>query len=155
MRLRILRYAFVGGLAALVQLVVFAALMVVSDTGARLEGVWLERIVVPLLGELVVFELVFFLVALEAAIIANFLGQREFTFPDRKDRVLSRFVSFQAIMLLGVVLQTSVYTFLRNTIFVEDTLVSTLAGTVLAIALAFAVNFTLHVLVTFRRRGFR
>ena len=131
---RILSYLFFGGLAAMVNLVIF--------------GLVLYRFHFPSVSTQV-HNIFAFTIAAECSIIASFLPNDRFTFislPGAKRPWLQRCLRFHATCIVGTLL-----TFLLEFAFFSLVHTPELLAEALAIAIVLIYNFTFHHLFTYRR----
>jgi putative flippase GtrA len=132
---RILSYLLFGGLAAVVNLVVF--------------GLVLYRFHFPLSGSTQVHNIFAFTIAAECSIMANFLPNDRFTFsslPGAKRPWLQRCLRFHATCIVGTLL-----TFLLEFAFFSFVHAPQLLAEAMAIVIVLIYNFTFHHLFTYRR----
>lgn len=132
---RILSYLLFGGLAAVVNLVIF--------------GLVLYRLHFPIRVSTPVHNILAFTIAAECSIMANFLPNDRFTFislPGAKRPWVQRCLRFHATCLVGTLL-----TFLLE--FALFSLLHTpeLLAEALAIVMVLIYNFSCHHLFTYRR----
>ena len=132
---RILSYLLFGGLAAVVNLVVF--------------GLVLYRFHFPVSVSTQVRNIVAFTIAAECSIMANFLPNDRFTFvslPGAKRPWLQRCLRFHATCIVGTLL-----TFLLEFAFFSLVHAPQLLAEAMAIVIVLIYNFTFHHLFTYRR----
>ena len=132
---RLLSYLVFGGLAAVVNLVVF--------------GLVLYRFPFPMSGSTQVHNIIAFTIAAECSIMANFLPNDRFTFmslPGAKRPWLQRCLRFHATCIVGTLL-----TFLLEFAFFSLVHTPELPAEALAIVIVLIYNFTFHHLFTYRR----
>src|SRR5436305_2745020 len=132
---RILSYLLFGGLAAVVNLVIF--------------GLVLYRFHFPISLSTQVHNIFAFTIAAECSIMANFLPNDRFTFislPGAKRPWLQRCLRFHATCLMGTLL-----TFLLEFAFFSLLHTPGLLAEALAIVIVLIYNFTFHHLFTYRR----
>jgi len=154
---RIIRYVIIGSTAAVVQMVVFALLLIIFEFLASGNGALNSSILILAFGSLKIFEIAALIIAIECAIITGFNGQRLYTFRDRKDNdtVKRQFAKFQLVALSTVIGQTILYAFFRTRVFAEPTLGFRLLSQALAIILMFMVNFTINYFFIFSKKNSR
>jgi putative flippase GtrA len=132
---RILSYLLFGGLAAMVNLMVF--------------GLVLYRFHFPMSVSTQVHNILAFTIAAECSIMANFLPNDRFTFmslPGAKRPWLQRCLRFHATCIVGTLL-----TFLLEFAFFSFLHTPELFAEALAIVIVLIYNFTFHHLFTYRR----
>jgi putative flippase GtrA len=132
---RILSYLLFGGLAAVVNLVIF--------------GLVLYRFHFPISVSTQVHNIFAFTIAAECSIIASFLPNDRFTFislPGAKRPWLQRCLRFHATCIVGTLL-----TFLLEFAFFSLAHTPGLLAEALAILIVLIYNFTFHHLFTYRR----
>jgi len=132
---RILSYLLFGGLAAVVNLVIF--------------GLVLYRFHFPISVSTQVHNIFAFTIAAECSIMANFLPNDRFTFislPGAKRPWLQRCLRFHATCIVGTLL-----TFLLEFAFFSLAHTPELLAEALAIVIVLIYNFTFHHLFTYRR----
>jgi putative flippase GtrA len=132
---RILSYLLFGGLAAVVNLVVF--------------GLVLYRFHFPISVSTQVHNIFAFIIAAECSMMANFLPNDRFTFislPGAKRPWLQRCLRFHATCIVGTLL-----TFLLEFAFFSLLHTPELLAEALAIVIVLIYNLTFHHLFTYRR----
>ena len=132
---RILSYLLFGGLAAVVNLVIF--------------GLVLYLFHFPISVSPQVHNIFAFTIAAECSIMANFLPNDRFTFislPGAKRPLLQRCLRFHATCIVGTLL-----TFLLEFAFFSLLHTPGLLAEALAIVIVLIYNFTFHHLFTYRR----
>ena len=132
---RILSYLLFGGLAAMVNLVIF--------------GLVLYRFPFPISVSTQVRNIFAFTIAAECSIMASFLPNDRFTFvrlPGAKRPWLQRCLRFHATCIVGTLL-----TFLLEFAFFSLAHTPELFAEALAIVIVLIYNFTFHHIFTYRR----
>lgn len=148
---RIIRYTMIGATAALVQMSVFAVLLIAFEYFSAGSAFLNNGINVPWFGHLKVYEIIALLIAIECAIITGFNGQRLYTFRDRKDNqsIRRQFAKFQLAAISTVIGQTILYTTFRTRLFAYPGIEYKLLSQFLAIILMFIVNFAINYFIIF------
>jgi len=132
---RVLSYLLFGGLAAVVNLVIF--------------GLVLYRFHFPISVSTQVHNIFAFAIAAECSIMASFLPNDRFTFislPGAKRPWLQRCLRFHATCIVGILL-----TFLLEFALFSFVHVPGLFAEAMAIMIVLIYNFTFHHLFTYRR----
>ncbi len=132
---RILSYLFFGGLAAMVNLVIF--------------GLVLYRFQIPIRVSTQVHNIFAFIIAAECSIMASFLPNDRFTFsslPGAKRSWLQRCLRFHATCIVGTLL-----TFLLEFALFSMLRVPQLLAEAMAIVIVLIYNFSFHHIYTYRR----
>lgn len=99
------------------------------------------------------------LVGIQLSIISNFIGNNYLTFYEDRYRgwgLLRGFTRFEAVSLVGLIVQVSIFQFLDRSDFPTAALDETLAATInngIGIAVATVGNFFLYATITWNQRG--
>ncbi len=126
-RERMVRYALMGGIGVLAQLSMLALLVLLG----------VQKDMANLL-------------AIETGILTSFMGQRSYTFQDRKGSFLRQILQFHAFTLLGVLVQMLVFILLTDHLLGHDALWKILMSSLLGLLAGFMVNYPLNKHITFR-----